>query len=326
MSKPSLSKLKKVISKCRNLAIVVCDYPSPDEVVSGVAFQKIVNSLGCEAGVLFRGKVKDDSFLSLLPEQPKVISSAVDLEGNEIALIGVYPREVKYISRNPEIIISIKKEVEGVMNAKYVDIRDGFSANSSLIWEYLKKLKIDVDERLATILSYALRMKTKKLLHATIGELQMWEELYPAIDREVLLKLELNPPDLETLKYLSNAISRMVLKKNHLITTIGVTQEFSYLPKVCRYLLELENILSVLVFSVSREKIQMYAEAKREVNVLGKLKKGFSKWGKVEGTDSFAMAEIPIGVFGTIVWDEQQEYRDTLLDSIAEIISSKYLE
>jgi len=114
-----------------------------------------------------------------------------------------------------------------------------------------------------------------------------------------------------------------VIKGASLFTTVGYVKDPGTIPKVCKYMLDIEGISTSLVFAVNATKIYIFAESKNmEMNMKNILKKAFGDWGEVTGGTSNASISIPLGVFGIAA--DNEKAKQLLLKSIGDSISSKY--
>jgi len=95
------------------------------------------------------------------------------------------------------------------------------------------------------------------------------------------------------------------------------------IPKVCKYMLDIEGVTTALVFAINATKTYIYAESKNmEFNMRNILKKAYGDWGEVTGGAFNASTSIPLGVFGLAAHDEKA--KQLLLKSISDSISSRY--
>ncbi len=95
------------------------------------------------------------------------------------------------------------------------------------------------------------------------------------------------------------------------------------IPKVCKYMLDIEGVSTALVFAVDVTKIHIYAESENmELNMKNILRKAFEDWGEVTGEPSRASISISLGVFGIVAEDEKA--KNLLLESITDSVSSRY--
>ncbi|VVB89412.1 Uncharacterised protein [uncultured archaeon] len=157
----------------------------------------------------------------------------------------------------------------------------------------------------------------------THADLEAYWFIHDYVDMEMLNSLEHPSVRAETFEDLSRAISNKLIKGASLFTSVGFLKDPGTIPKVCKYMLDIEGVSTALVFAVNSTRIHIYAESKNmELNMKNILKKAFGDWGEVTGGSFNANTSIPLGVFGVAAYDEKAKH--LLLKSISDSISSRY--
>ncbi|MDI6888473.1 MAG: hypothetical protein QMC78_02095 [Methanocellales archaeon] len=323
-------KLKKLVqsSEDKGLAIVICDDPMPDSLASALALKRIAEHFHIGAKIFYRGDIQNKTLLNLMEEDLSVLQSIADLNDMKLAFVGAVPSQLKHITRPPSIVIARYEGDTRDIKAELKDIRSDVETTSSIMIEYLKRLKITVDKQLAAQLLYAIRDATRGLIvNLHEFDLKAYLEIFPSADIDLLMRLEHPSVKSETFADLAEAIKNKMLKDTHLVTSIGYTKDPSTLPKVCDYLLDLEGILTVLTFAIGKANIYVYAKSKNiEVHMRNMLEKVFGAWAEARGTPVYATLEIPLGVFETVLQGEKDvtKSKELLFESIKNVVSSKY--
>ncbi len=320
-------QLKKLISSCEMLSILVKEDPIPDSLASALALKRIAEHFHTDAKIFYRGEVQNKALLNMMENDLNLLHSPADIIG-ELALVDTIPSKLKYIDRLPLIVISQYVGDVKEIKAELKDIRADTGTTSSIMVEYLKRLHVSLDKQLTTLLLYAIRDRTG---HFRTGlckfDMDAYYRIFPNADMGLLMKLEHPSIRSETFADLAKAIDNKVTKEIHLVTTIGYTKDMSTLSKVCDYLLDLEGISTVLVFAIDKAKIGIYAKSKDiEVHMRNMLEKAFGIWGTVNGMPKFASIEIPLGVFDTVLSENinSARYKELLFESIKSVISARY--
>ncbi len=321
------SQLKKLVSSCEMLSIVIKEDPIPDSLASALALKRIAEHFHKDAKIFYRGEVQKKRLLNIIENYLNLLQSPANL-GGELAFIDAVPSQLKYIDRPPLIIISQYAGDVKEIRAKLKDIRADTGTTSSIMVEYLNRLNVTMDKQLATLLLYAIRERTRGLRTGLFKfDLDAYYQILPKIDMNLLMKLEHPSIRSETFSDLAKAIDNKLTKETHLVTTIGYTKDMSTLSKVCDYLLDLEGISTVVVFAIDKVKIGIYAKSKDiEVHMKHMLDKAFGMWGPVNGIPEYAYVEVPLGVFETILAEDinAAKYKELLFDSIKSVVSSRY--
>ncbi|MFC1787363.1 bifunctional oligoribonuclease/PAP phosphatase NrnA [Halobacteriota archaeon] len=320
-------QLKKLISSCEMLSIVVKEDPIPDSLASALALKRIAEHFNTDAKIFYRGEVQNKGLLNMMEKDLNLLQSPANL-GGELAFVDAIPSQLKYINRLPLIVISQYVGDVKEIKATLKDIRADTGTTSSIMAEYLEILHVAVDKQLATLLLYAIRERTRQLRTCLYKfDIDAYYQIFPNTDMDLLTKLEHPSIRSETFADLAKAIDNKVIKETHLVTTIGYTKDMSTLSKVCDYLLDLEGISTVLVFAIDKAKIGIYAKSKDiEFHMRNMLGKAFGIWGTVNGIPEYASIEIPLGVFDTVLSENinAAKYKELLFESIKSVVSSRY--
>lgn len=314
---------KKLLSiPNKRLTIYTKNNPDSDSLASSLALKRIAEHYNMDANIYYTGTIQNKTLINILGDD--VINTPVISQSqNEIAFVDMLPTELAGEKFNPTIVIGhTLGDTEGI-RCVYRDIRTT-ETTSCIMIEYLKKLGVAIDKRLATLLFFAIRDKTKTLVtNFTLEDIEAYWFIHKYVDMELLNSLEHPAVRLETFEDLSHAIDNKIIKGAALFTSVGHVKDSGTIPKVCKYMLDIEGVSTALVFAVEATKIHIYAESKNmELNMKNILKKAFGDWGEVIGWPFQASTSIPLGVFGIAADDENA--KQLLLKSISDSISARY--
>ncbi|MDD5472619.1 MAG: hypothetical protein PHU34_00565 [Candidatus Methanoperedens sp.] len=306
----------------RRLTIYTRNNPDSDSLASSLALKRIAEHYNMDAGIYYTGAVQNKTLVNVLGDEvikvPEVSPSQTD-----IAFVDFLPTELTGEKITPVMVIGhTLGNTEGI-HCAYRDIRTTETTSSILI-EYLKKLGVAIDKKLATLLLFAIRDKTRSLItNFTLADIEAYWFIHKYVDMELLFSLEHPSVRLDTFADLARAIENKIIKGANLFTTVGYVKDPGTIPKVCKYMLDIEGVSTALVFAVDATKIHIYAESENmELNMKNVLRKAFEDWGEVTGGPFHASTSITLGVFGIVAEDEKA--KNLLLKSISDSISSRY--
>lgn len=313
---------KKLLSPGRRLTIYTRNNPDSDSLASSLALKRIAEHYNMEANILYTGSIQNKTLINILGEDVVKVP-VISQSQNLTAFVDLLPTELSGEKISPAIVIGhTLGNTEGI-RCTYRDIRTT-ETTSSIMIEYLKKLDVAIDKKLATLLLYAIRDRTKTLTtNFTLQDIEAYWFIHKYVDMELLLSLEHPSVRFETFADLSRAIDNKIIKGAYLFTSVGYVKDPGTIPKVCKYMLDIEGVSTALVFAVDSTKIHIYAESENmELNMKNILRKAFKDWGEVTGEPSHASISIPLGVFGIVAEDEKA--KNLLLESITDSVSSRY--
>ncbi len=314
---------KKLLSQPdKRLSIYTRNNPDSDSIASSLALKRIAEHYNMEVSINYTGTIQNKTLINVfgdeLENMPEISSSR-----NRIAFIDLLPTELTGEKINPEIVIGHTLGDTEMIHCKYRDVRHT-ETTSGIMIEYLNKLGIAIDKKLATLLFLAIREKTRNLITSfTLNDIEAYWFIHKYVDMELLNSLEHPSVRFETFEDLSRAIGNKIIKGASLFTTIGYVKDPGTIPKVCKYMLDIEGVTTALVFAINATKTYIYAESKNmEFNMRNILKKAYGDWGEVTGGAFNASTSIPLGVFGLAANDEKA--KQLLLKYIRDSISSRY--
>ncbi len=313
---------RHVSQQGERLIIYTRNNPDSDSLASSLALKRIAEHYSMDAIIYFTGAIQNKTLINILGED--VMNTPVISESqNEIAFVDLLPTELTGEKINPTIVIGHTLGNTEKIRSEYQDIRTTYTTSAIMI-DYLKKLGVAIDKRLATLLLFAIREKTKTLVAGfTLEDIEAYWYIHRHVDMELLNNLEHPSAKLETFEDLSRAIGNKVIKGASLFTTVGFVKDTTTIPKVCKYMLDIEGISTALVFAVDATKIFVFAESKNmELNMKNMLRKAFGDWGDVAGGPFHASISISLGVFGIAA--DVESAKPLLLKSIGDSISSRY--
>ncbi|MFH1322664.1 MAG: hypothetical protein ABIH80_02370 [Methanobacteriota archaeon] len=314
---------KKLVSKQgERLIIYTRNNPDSDSLASSLALKRIAEHYSMDATIYYTGTIQNKTITNILGDDVTK-TPAISQSQKEIAFVDLLPTELTGEKFTPTIVIGHTLGNTEKIRCKYQDIRTT-DTTSSIMIEYLKTFGVAIDKRLATLLLFAIREKTSTLVTKfTLEDIEAYWYIHRYMDTELLNSLEHPSAKLETFEDLSRAIANKIIKGASLFTNVGFVKDTTTIPKVCKYMLDIEGISTALVFAVDATKIQVYVESKnKELNTKNILKKAFGNWGDVAGSPFQASISIPLGVFGIAV--DVETAKPLLLKSISDSISSRY--
>jgi nanoRNase/pAp phosphatase (c-di-AMP/oligoRNAs hydrolase) len=314
---------KKLLSRPgRRFIIYTRNNPDSDSLASSLAMKRIAEHYNIDAIIYYTGTIQNKTLINLLGDDVMKVPAILQSQ-NEIAFIDLLPTELTGEKITPTIVIGHTLGNTKGIRCAYRDIRTT-ETSSSIMVEYLKKLGVAIDKKLATFLLFAIRDKTKNLItNFTLEDIEAYWFIHKYVDMELLNSLEHPSVRLDTFIDLSHAIDNKQIKGAYLFTTVGHVKDPSTIPKVCKYMLDIEGVSTALVFAVDATKIHIYAESENlELNMKNILKKAFEDWGEITGGPFHAATTIPLGLFGIVVDDEKA--KNLLLKTITDSISSRY--
>jgi len=326
-------KLKSVLKRSQNgLTILIRKNPTVDSLASAYALTRIAKHFHTNSKCYYSGTIQHKGLLNIMGYDieplPDVITD--ELSGT-LALVDVVPSElpedISALIGIPAIIISHSKMATKDIECHYKDIKANVETTSTIMVQYFRSLKVPIDSTIATIFLFAIRDRTRTFLtNMNKHGLEAYLFVLEQIDHDLLLKLEKPAVKSETFNDLAKALNNREIKNTYLLTNTGYIKDPGTLPKVCKYMLDLEGISTALVYAVDTSNIYVYAVSNNiEINLTQIFKKAFGHCGNIIGNSSYASITIPLGLFSVITKNSNNiKSKELMLGTIKNSISSRF--
>ena len=318
-----INTLKSIKGK---FGIVLHDNPDPDAIGAGMALLEIAESLGIQADILYGGAIGvngNRAFVNVLNLSMKHLSEVDITEYESLATVDFQPSMNTSLPSDAPVSIVIDHHEPTGVEAEFVDVRPEVGATSSILTSYLMELDIDISKETATALLYGIATDTH-LFRMKVSQLDFDAVSYlmPNVDYVLISEIYNQIVSTETMDALATAIQSRKIKGPWLISTVGVVGDRNAISQAADYLINLEGILTVVVFGIVGDKIYVSARTKdTRVNMAELMENIFSKdmGGSAGGHAMSAGATIPLGLFAELKLEDKEE----LLKLVEEVIISK---
>jgi nanoRNase/pAp phosphatase (c-di-AMP/oligoRNAs hydrolase) len=219
--------------------------PDPDAMASGLALRTVLKRtrqtavIGCLEPVtrpenLRMVKLLDLKIETLKPEQLK--------DFDKIALVDVQPHYFPGLLPHVDLVIDHHPEQSGY-NAIFKDIRSDYGSTSTILTEHLRAVDMDISERTATAMLYAIKSDTLFFeRHTNSVDLEAFSFLYPLADAAMIRKLEGAEITMERLDHVIKATAMGAISEQVFCAHLGAVTREDYIPYTADFFLQLEGV------------------------------------------------------------------------------------
>lgn len=260
--------LKKTIQKYRHILIYIKGSPDPDAIASGYLLKLICESFHTIATI-------DSPVPPSLPENLKIIKelqipvhfkpvqdrlkscdgyAVLDHPSVDIEMVtGVIPCAI-HIDHHQET------EEKIPVDSKIIIPQAGSTSTIMvLLLEALQqrpKFRFEDYPRVATALFFGIRTDTDRFRHATRLDKRALDFIMPAIDENIIKKIDALPLHPEFLRYLNLAVKNQVVENEWLVSGLGFVPEKNrdVIAIIADFLVKREDVSKVMVFAVIERK------------------------------------------------------------------------
>ncbi|EMA18704.1 MULTISPECIES: DHH family phosphoesterase [Haloarcula] len=322
------TELENLLGEADSLTIVCHNNPDPDCLASALALGRIAAAVGIdERRILYSGEIshqQNRSFVNLLEMDLREFDAAdvTDRESSELLAFVDHsiPGSNNRVPEDVSVDIVIDHHPAEDISARFVDHRVEIGATATILTEYLRDLEIELDDRLATALLFAIRRETLGFLRGvTPDEYGAAGFLTGTADSDLLRQLSSPSVSGATVDAIADAIENRTVRGSVLISHVGRTGERDALPQAADYLATLEGVETAIVFGIVEDTIQLSARSTdSRVNIGDVLSESLGDVGSAGGHREMAGGEVPLGIFADYTSDDA-----VLVDIVEQVISAR---
>jgi nanoRNase/pAp phosphatase (c-di-AMP/oligoRNAs hydrolase) len=312
------------------LAVVMHDNPDPDAIASALALARIAEAVGVDAVPCYFGEVshqENRALINLLDLNLRNLDAGATMdEYAGIALVD-HSRPGVNDGLSPETRVDVAIDhhpPRAPVEARCLDLRSGVGATSTLLTEYLRRLRIEPDRTLATALLFGIRVDTNDFSReVSDADFEAAAFLTPHADHSALDRIEEPSMGSEVLATLARAIRNREVRGDALATNVGEIADRDALAQAADRLLDMEGVRLTLVYGYRDDTLYASGRARgTDVDLGETLRDAFGSIGSAGGHADMAGAQIDLGV-----WEQSYaEGEDRFEDLVTDVITSRFFE
>lgn len=219
-------------------------------------------------------------------------------EFDRVATVDVQPHYFGGMLERVDLVVDHHPEQTGY-SAVFKDIRADYGSTSTILTEHLRAVDVNISERTATAMLYAIKSDTLFFArHTNRVDLDAFTFLYPLADAALIRKMEGAEITLERLDYVTRASQGGVMKDQVFCAFIGEAPREDFIPYTADFFLQLEDVKWTIVagvvngcFIVSVRNLGYSRNAGEFV------KRWFADIGSAGGHRAMAKAVVPVEKF-----------------------------
>jgi nanoRNase/pAp phosphatase (c-di-AMP/oligoRNAs hydrolase) len=312
------------------LAIVMHDNPDPDAIASALALAHIARTVGVEADPCYFGDIshqENQALVNLLDLDLHNVGAAADLEAYAgVALVDhSRPGVNDGLDSSTEVDVVVDHHPpRGPVEARFLDLRSGVGATSTLLASYLKRLGLTPSRDIATALLYGIRIDTREFTREAVeADFEAAAFLLPFVDESVLERVEEPNMSPDVLSTLAAAIRNRQVRDDVLTSGVGRISDRDALAQAVDKLLDMEGISIAVVHGFMDDTIYVSARARGTDVDLGEvLRDALGPIGSAGGHADMAGAQIPLGILGAV----EEASSEPLADVVEDVIAGRLFE
>jgi nanoRNase/pAp phosphatase (c-di-AMP/oligoRNAs hydrolase) len=227
--------------------------------------------------------------------------AALDVDAfDAIALVDTQPRTGNNslpVDRQATVVFDHHPPRRAVRSALYYDVRAGYGATTTILYEYLVASEIEPDRRLASAIFHAIRSETQNLgREAATADAKAFLACFPLVDNEAISRIEHSRLHRSYFAMMNGAIAGTSLYGGVAVTRLGEVSIPDMVAEFADLIVRLEGI--GWAFCIGRYQGDLLLSIRthdRKMNAGRVIRTIVSTRGTAGGHDMIAGGKIPGG-------------------------------
>jgi nanoRNase/pAp phosphatase (c-di-AMP/oligoRNAs hydrolase) len=299
-----LADLLRELERPGPLIILPHDNPDPDSMASAVALKFLAHRLLEKESYIalggIVGRAENRAMRTYLNIELVPVSEVRFTGDVQIALVDTQPGRSNNSLPDavvPTVVIDHHPAYAVYPGVPFLDLRDNYGATSTIMTEYLRESKLDVEPKIATALFYGIAAETQDLgREATAADIEASHFLYPYANKRRLAKIENARVPREYFRVFREAIDHAALYDHKVVVSLlGDVQYPDMVAEVADFLLRLDGAeWSAAIGAYNGCLYCSIRTTDRDTNA-GDLLQGVLGAKSAGGHDQIAGGRIPLG-------------------------------
>lgn len=296
-STEKLKRLFEIVSPEDTVAVLI--NADPDAMASAVALRRLLWRRVKKTLIYRINIIKRADNLALMKHLKVKQQHIRNLEPSEItkwAIVDSQPQHNEQFSKYRFDIIIDHHPVTSGLLAQFVDIKEDYGANATIMTEYLRAAKIRLSPRLATALFYGIKTDTDNFARpSTPNDINAFRYLFQFANINIVKKIESSEMSRKSLTSLRRALENLVFLKDKAFIHMGKVNDPDVLVIMADFFLKMVEATWCIVSGIYAQKlIIIFRNAGFRLDAGKTAQRLFGKWGSAGGHSNAARAEIQV--------------------------------
>jgi nanoRNase/pAp phosphatase (c-di-AMP/oligoRNAs hydrolase) len=301
LTRARVQQYQRYFSDAERVLIMLHNEPDPDAMASGLALRNVMRRtkataiIGAIQGVTRPENVRMVNLLDIHVEQ---ITPETLREYDRIAMVDVQPHYFSGLIDRVDLVIDHHPEQPGY-TATFKDIRPDYGSTSTILTEHLRAVDVNISERTATAMLYAIKSDTLFFNRQTNRvDLEAFSYLYPLADAAMIRKMEGAEITLERLEYVMKAYRSGALADQVFCAFIGSSTREDFITYVADFFLQLEDVKWTIIAGIVGDALVISVRNLGYTKNAGEfVRRFFADIGSAGGHRAMAKAVVPMRAF-----------------------------
>jgi nanoRNase/pAp phosphatase (c-di-AMP/oligoRNAs hydrolase) len=301
LTRARVQQYQRYFSDADRVLILLHNDPDPDAMASGLALRNILRRTKTTAIIgAMQGVTRPENLrmMNLLDLHVEPVTAQSLREFDRLAMVDVQPHYFSGLVDRVDLVIDHHPEQPGY-TAVFKDIRADYGSTSTILTEHLRAVDVNISERTATAMLYAIKSDTLFFNRSTNRvDLEAFSFLYPLADAALIRKMEGAEITLERLEYVMRAYQGGKLADQIFCAFLGPSPREDFIPYVADFFLQVEDVKWTIVAGVVSDSLVVSVRNLGYSRNAGEfVRRYFSEIGSAGGHRAMAKAVVPMRAF-----------------------------
>lgn len=301
LTRMRVQQYQRYMADADRVLILLHNDPDPDALAAGLAMRNVLRRTRTTAIIgALQGVTRPENLrmVDMLDIHFEIITPEQFADYDRIVTVDVQPHYFGGLLPRVDLVVDHHPEQPGY-TAVFKDIRADYGSTCTILTEHLRAVDIDISERTATAMLYAIKSDTLFFArHTNRVDLEAFTYLYPKADAALIRKMEGAEITRERLEHVTRALQTSVHKNQVFSAYLGEITREDFIPYTADFFLQLEDVKWTMISGVVNGQFILSVRNLGYSKNAGEfVKKHFSAIGSAGGHRAMAKAVVPIGKF-----------------------------
>src|SRR5437763_299383 len=301
LTRAKVIQYQRYLSDAERVLILLHNDPDPDALASGLAIRNVLHRTKTTAIIgAVQGVTRPENLrmVNLLDIHVEAVTAESVKDYDRLVMVDVQPHYFGGAIDRADLIIDHHPEQSGYTSV-FKDIRPEYGSTSTILTEHLRAVDVNISERTATAMLYAIKSDTLFFNRQTNRvDLEAFSYLYPLADAALIRKMEGAEITMERLDYVLRAYKSGSLADQVFCAFIGPSAREDFIPYVADFFLQLEHVKWTVVAGIVNESLVLSVRNLGYTKNAGEfVRRFFSDVGSAGGHRAMAKAVVPMRAF-----------------------------
>jgi nanoRNase/pAp phosphatase (c-di-AMP/oligoRNAs hydrolase) len=290
-------RLLEIIHPEDTVAIIIS--ADPDSMASALSLKRLFWRKVKKTQIYRINTIKrtdNRALVKLLKIDLKHIREMNPAEVTRWAMVDSQPHHNAQFSRYDYDIIIDHHPLDPKTEGRFLDIKEEYGANATIMTEYLRAARIKPSSPLATALFYGIKTDTDNFVRScSLHDINAFRYLYPIANLNIIKKIEFSEITKGTLNSFRTALENLVFFKDRAFIHMGKINTPDTLVIIADFFLKMAEAKWSIVSGVyGQNLIIVFRYAGFRLNAGKAAQRLFGEWGSAGGHKAAARAEVPV--------------------------------